>query len=58
MAQDKDDVLARFRFREFAIMALITIQAILANLPREYLEETLGIDYSDEAAGPVLETLK
>lgn len=45
MAQDKDDVLARFRFREFAIMALITIQAVLANLPREYLEETLGIDY-------------
>ena len=45
MAQDKDDVLARFRFREYALMALIAINAILANLPREYVEGTLGIDY-------------
>jgi hypothetical protein len=51
MARDKDDLLSRFRLREFALMALISVNAILANLPRAYVEETLGINYNYLIAG-------
>ena len=51
MASDKDDLLAKFRFREYALMALIAINAILANLPRAYVEETLHINYNYLIAG-------
>ena len=46
MARDKDDLLSKFRLREFALMALITTNAVLANLPREYVEHTLNINYN------------
>lgn len=51
MARNKDDLLAKFRVREFALMALIAINAILANLPRSYVEDTLGINYDYLRAG-------
>lgn len=51
MARNKDDLLSKFRFREFALMALIAINAILANLPRAYVEETLRINYNYLIAG-------
>ena len=51
MARDKDDLLSKFRLREFALMALISINAILANLPRVYVEETLHINYNYLIAG-------
>jgi hypothetical protein len=37
------DFLARLRIRELALMGLITVSAVLANLPEEYVQETLGI---------------
>ena len=37
------DLLTRLRLRELILMGLITITAVLANLPQEYVEETLGI---------------
>jgi uncharacterized protein len=46
MAEKKDeklDFLARMRIRELVLMGLITITAVLANLPEEYVSETLGI---------------
>jgi hypothetical protein len=41
---EKLDFLTRMRVRELILMGLITITAVLANLPHEYVEETLGID--------------
>jgi hypothetical protein len=41
--KEKLDFLTRMRIRELILMGLITITAVLANLPREYVEETLGI---------------
>ena len=41
--EQKLDFLTRMRVRELILMGLITISAVLANLPREYVEETLGI---------------
>lgn len=38
MAKDKDDLLARIKLREWALMTLITLSAILANLPPEFVE--------------------
>ena len=43
-AKEKLDFLTRLRIRELVLMGLITISAVLANLPREYVEDTLGID--------------
>jgi uncharacterized protein len=43
-AKEKMDFLTRMRIRELVLMGLITITAVLANLPREYVEDTLGID--------------
>ena len=45
MADKKEglDFLARVRIRELILMGLILITAVLANLPQEYVEETLGV---------------
>jgi len=40
---EKLDFLTRLRIRELVLMGLITITAVLANLPRDYVEETLGM---------------
>lgn len=42
--EEKLDFLTRMRIRELVLMGLITITAVLANLPEEYVEETLGIN--------------
>jgi ankyrin repeat protein len=42
--KEKLDFLTRTRIRELVLMGLITLTALLANLPREYVEESLGID--------------
>lgn len=39
------DFLTRLRIRELVLMGLIVITAVLANLPKEYVEETLGISH-------------
>src|SRR5687767_7873199 len=41
---EKLDFLTRLRIRELILMGLITITAVLANLPEEYVSETLGIN--------------
>src|SRR5262245_13675248 len=46
MAKEKKeglDFLTRLRVRELVLMGLILITAVLANLPEEYVEETLGV---------------
>ncbi|HEX2566190.1 MAG TPA: ankyrin repeat domain-containing protein [Burkholderiales bacterium] len=40
---EKLDFLTRMRIRELALMALITLTALLANLPEEYVGSILGI---------------
>ena len=40
---EKDDLLSRLRIREVLIFGLITLTAVLANLPHEYIEGNLGI---------------
>ena len=44
MVRDKDDLLGKIRFREWALMTLIAITAVLANLPHEYVVDVLGIN--------------
>src|SRR5688572_23383534 len=48
MAEGKEklDFLTRLRIRELILMGLITITAVLANLPHEYVEETLGVSHN------------
>jgi hypothetical protein len=41
--KEKLDFLTKLRIRELVLMGLITITAVLANLPQEYVEDTLGI---------------
>jgi hypothetical protein len=41
--KEKLDFLTKLRIRELILMGLITITAVLANLPQDYVEETLGI---------------
>jgi hypothetical protein len=41
--KEKLDFLTRMRIRELILMGLITITAVLANLPQEYVEDTLGV---------------
>lgn len=41
--RERMDFLTRIRIRELILMGLITITAVLANLPQEYVEQTLGI---------------
>jgi ankyrin repeat protein len=45
MAEKKEklDFLTRLRIRELILMGLIAITAVLANLPEEYVEDTLGV---------------
>jgi hypothetical protein len=45
MAGQKEglDFLTKLRIRELILMGLITITAVLANLPEEYVEGTLGV---------------
>ncbi len=45
MAEGKQklDFLARLRVRELVLLGLITLSAVLANLPQEYVEGTLGV---------------
>jgi uncharacterized protein len=45
MARDKDDLLGKVRLREWALMALIAVTALLANLPRPFTEQAIGIDH-------------
>lgn len=42
--KEKLDFLTRMRIRELVLMGLIALTAVLANLPREYVEDSLGID--------------
>lgn len=44
MATDKIDLLTRIRVREMILMGLIAITAVMANLPRELVEDTLSVD--------------
>jgi hypothetical protein len=46
MAEEKHqlDFLTRLRVRELILLGLITISAVLANLPQEYVEGTLGVN--------------
>ena len=46
MAQNNNeglDFLTRLRIREIVLMGLILITAVMANLPEEYVDETLGV---------------
>jgi uncharacterized protein len=38
------DFLTKLRIRELVLMGLISITAVLANLPKEYVEDTLGVN--------------
>ena len=38
------DFLTRLRIRELILLGLITVSALIANLPKEYVEESLGMD--------------
>ncbi|HWD22565.1 MAG TPA: ankyrin repeat domain-containing protein [Burkholderiales bacterium] len=46
MAAQKEelDFLTKLRIRELVLMGLISITAVLANLPKEYVEDTLGVN--------------
>ena len=41
---EKLDFLTRLRIRELVLMGLISVTALLANLPHDYVEERLGMD--------------
>ena len=41
--KEKLDFLTKLRIRELVLFGLIAVTAVLANLPQEYVEETLGI---------------
>jgi uncharacterized protein len=40
------DFLTKLRIRDLTLAGLITIAAVLANLPQEYAEETLGVSHN------------
>jgi ankyrin repeat protein len=44
--KEKLDFLTRLRIRELILMGLIALTALLANLPQQYVEETLGVSSS------------
>src|SRR5947207_13826029 len=48
MAEGKEklDFLTKLRVRELLLMGLITITAVAANLPHEYVEESLGVSHN------------
>jgi len=43
--REEVDFLTKLRIRELVLMGLIVITAVLANLPHEYVQETLGISH-------------
>jgi uncharacterized protein len=42
--KEKLDFLTRVRIRELILMGLIAVTALLANLPQDYVEQTLGVN--------------
>ena len=48
MAEKKEklDFLTRLRVRDLILTGLITITAVLANLPQDYIEQTLGLSHA------------
>jgi len=44
--KEKLDFLTRMRIRELVLMGLIAVTALLANLPQDYVERTLGVEPS------------
>ena len=46
MAEQKErlDFLTRLRIRELILLGLITVSAVIANLPKEYVEDSLGMN--------------
>ncbi len=44
MTKDKVDLLTRIRIREMVLMGLIALTAVMANLPREWVEQNLSVD--------------
>jgi uncharacterized protein len=42
---EKIDFLTRLRIRDMVLTGIITIAAVLANLPQEYVEQTLGVSH-------------
>src|SRR4051812_36597426 len=48
MAEQKEklDFLTKLRIRDLILTGIITIAAVLANLPQEYIEETLGVSHA------------
>jgi ankyrin repeat protein len=44
--KEKLDFLTKLRIRELILMGLITITAVLANLPHEYVADTLGVSHN------------
>lgn len=45
-AKEKLDFLTRLRIRDLILTGIITIAAVLANLPQEYVEETLRLSHN------------
>ena len=43
MTKEKLDLITRLRVRELALMGMIAITAVMANLPREIVEDILGV---------------
>ncbi len=44
--REKLDFLTKLRIRDLILTGIITIAAVLANLPQEYVEETLGVSHN------------
>src|SRR3954468_12729314 len=44
--KEKLDFLTRLRIRELILMGLMGITAVLANLPHDYVEDTLGVSHN------------
>ena len=44
--KEKLDFLTKLRIRDLILTGIITVAAVLANLPREYTEETLGVSHN------------
>src|SRR5688500_4305552 len=44
--REKLDFLTQLRIRDMILTGIITIAAVLANLPREYVEDTLGVSHN------------
>jgi uncharacterized protein len=44
--REKLDFLTKLRIRDMILTGIITIAAVLANLPQEYIEDTLGVSHN------------